>query len=555
MDNALLNLVLFLSRGLLHRQGIDMNSLQAIVQVKLTMDKRRVYMQWKQRQQKENSNRLAFVLLTYALIGIFIGALIITVPSFMVSMIIAHTYFIFMMAMTLVTDFATVLLDTTDNQVILPRPVSSRTLFMARLVHILIYLLQFTIALAILPVAATIFKYGVLTGVGMCFTAMLSVLLAVFFTYLLYLLILRFASEEKVRDIITYFQIGVTIIFTVGLQVLPRIISLVNFDFALHWYSYLLPPVWMAQTLEILYTLHADGLHLLMAVLAIFLPLLLFWVLNRFLAPSFTRKLAAMNTEGANSSRIDPAAAVKKVSSLSGRLSGIFCRSAVEKGAFETTWKITARDKGFRLQFYPSLGYIPVFIFIFVFKNGQHAADTWANLGSTKSFLWFIYLPVFTIANGIMFMSFNENYAASWIYHSLPIERPGELIMGALKALFVKFFIPIYLLLMAICIYVWGIRVVDDFVFGIFNNILCYLCIVSLTDHYLPFSRQPNTQMGTGRFLQAILQMLMIGVLVGLHFLVLRYSWILYALLPFTIAASVLLVRHIQRLPWKKIAV
>ena len=62
--------------------------------------------------------------------------------------IIVHTYIIFMMAMTLVTDFATVLLDTTDNQVILPRPVSSKTLFMARLVHILLYLLQFTIALS-----------------------------------------------------------------------------------------------------------------------------------------------------------------------------------------------------------------------------------------------------------------------------------------------------------------------------------------------------------------------------------------------------------------------
>ena len=65
MDKILLKLVLFLSRGLLRRQGIDMESLHAIVQTKLTMDKRRVYMQWKQRQQKENGNRLGWVLLTY----------------------------------------------------------------------------------------------------------------------------------------------------------------------------------------------------------------------------------------------------------------------------------------------------------------------------------------------------------------------------------------------------------------------------------------------------------------------------------------------------------
>jgi hypothetical protein len=250
MEKILLNLVIYFSRGLLRRQGIDMESLHAIVQTKLMMDKRRVYMQWKPRQQNENRNHLIMVMLVYGLFGVFIGAAIYTIPSFVLGMIIAHTYFIFMMAMTLVSDFSTVLLDTTDNQVILPRPVSSQTLFMARLLHILIYLLQFTISLALVPVVFTAFKYGLLTAIAMCFTALLSVLLAVFFTYLLYLLILRFSNEQKLRDIVTYFQIAVTVIFTVGLQILPRMIHLLNFNFALHWYSYLLPPVWRSSRPE-----------------------------------------------------------------------------------------------------------------------------------------------------------------------------------------------------------------------------------------------------------------------------------------------------------------
>jgi len=518
------------------------------------MDKRRVYMQWKQRQQKEDRNHMIMVLLTYGLLGIFIGALVITVPSFMISMIIAHSYFTFMMAMTLVTDFSTVLLDTTDNQIILPRPVSSKTLFMARLVHILIYLLRFTIALAAVPVAATCYKYGILTGAGMCFTALLSVLLAVFFTYLLYLLILRFSNEEKVKEVITYFQIVMTVMFTVGIQVLPRMMNQLNFSFQPHWYWYLLPPVWMATALEMLYTLRADGLHLAVTGLAVLVPLLLFWVLNRFLAPSFTRKLSVLNTDGVQTKKA-VAGEVKKEQSVSRRLSAFFCSSAVEKGAFETTWKITGRDKGFRMQFYPSLGYIPVFIFIFVFKNGQHAAAAWSTLASTNNYLWFIYIPVFTITTTVMLVSFNENFAASWIYHSLPVERPGELITGALKALFAKYYIPVYLLLMAFCIYIWGPGISGDFLFGIFNNILCFLLLATFSDHYLPFSRQPNTRMQTGRFIQAIVQMVLIGILVGLHYLLLKYHWVMYALLPFTITGCFLLTRRMQHLPWKKIAV
>jgi hypothetical protein len=388
----------------------------------------------------------------------------------------------------------------------------------------------------------------------MCFTALLSVLLAVFFTYLLYLLILRFSNEQKLRDIVTYFQIAVTVIFTVGLQILPRMIHLLNFNFALHWYSYLLPPVWMALALEGLYTLQPTGLHLGMAALAVLLPPLLFWILNRFLAPSFSRKLAAMNTEAVQAKPVTMAVAQKE-RSFSGRISGLFCRSAVEKGAFETTWKITGRDKSFRLQFYPSLGYIPVFIFIFVFKTGEKAAGVWANLGHTENYLWFIYLPVFTIANALIFISFNENYAASWIYHSMPVERPGELITGAVKALFVKYFIPIYLVLLAFCLYIWGIAIVDDFVFGVFNNILCYLLLTTFSDYYLPFSRQPSTQAQTGRFVRAIIQMLLIGALVVLHYLLIKRPLIMYALLPCVIGACFLLARRLLRLPWNKIAV
>jgi hypothetical protein len=468
-------------------------------------------------------------------------------------MIIVHSYIIFMMSMTLITDFASVLLDTTDNQVILPRPVNSKTLFMARLVHILIYLLQFTIALAVVPVGCTFFKFGVLTGLGLCITALLSVLVAVFFTYLLYLFILRFSNEQKVKEIITYFQIVMTVIFTVGLQILPRILNVFNFELHLHWYSYLLPPVWMALALEMLHTLQVDSLHLLMTALSVFLPILLFWILNRFLAPSFARKLSAMNTDGAQSKQ--ELTEVKQGKSVSGVLSGIFCRDKVEQGAFEMTWKMTGRDKSFRLQFYPSLGYIVVFVFIFVFKNGQHMGETWSHLGSTNSYLWFIYLPLFTISNSLLLVSYNENYMASWVYHSLPVEHPGQLITGSAKSLLVKYFIIVYLLLFAICLYVWGIAIADDFLFGFFNNVLCFLLFAYWADHFLPFSRQPNTQQQSGRFVRVMLQLAVVAALVGLHYLLIPHPWIMYALMPFIIGGCFLLLRKLQRLPWRKIAI
>lgn len=365
MEKWLLKMV-HIFDGLFRRQGIDITQLYTIVETKMIMDKRRVYMNWRQSGQTENKNHLLMVLAMYGMFSIFMGAMILFLPSFMLAMIFLHGYIIFMMAMTLITDFSTVLLDTTDNQIILPKPVNGRTLFMARQIHILLYLLQFTVAMCLIPIICVVMKYGMLTGLASVITLLLSVLLAVFVTYFLYLLILRFGNEARAKELVTWFQIAMTIFFAVGYQVIPRFINMSELAdrFELQWYSYLLPPVWMAVALEAVYTLHVDAIHLLMVATAILVPVLLFWLLSKYLAPSFAARLSAINTDVQNDA---PTTAVANKKSFGAFFSRLFTRKTLSKAGFEMAWNITGRDKSFKLQFYPSLGYIFVFIFIFVF--------------------------------------------------------------------------------------------------------------------------------------------------------------------------------------------
>jgi ABC-2 type transport system permease protein len=143
MEKVLLKCIFFFN-GFLARQGVDIDRMISIVQLKMLMDKRRVQMVWRTGQQREeNTNHLRKVLLSYLLFGLFAGLLLLAIPSFLIGMIVVHSYILFMMSMTLITDFSTVLLDTADNQIILSRPVDGRTLFAARMIHILIYILQF----------------------------------------------------------------------------------------------------------------------------------------------------------------------------------------------------------------------------------------------------------------------------------------------------------------------------------------------------------------------------------------------------------------------------
>ena len=102
MDKWILKIVLFCSK-LLVRQGIDFERLKIIAETKLLMDRRRVYMNWRQRQQNENSNPLLITLIIYTAFGLFAGSVVFALPSLVLSMIVIHSYILFMMTMTMIT--------------------------------------------------------------------------------------------------------------------------------------------------------------------------------------------------------------------------------------------------------------------------------------------------------------------------------------------------------------------------------------------------------------------------------------------------------------------
>ncbi|MEO7767917.1 MAG: hypothetical protein ABIS01_10840, partial [Ferruginibacter sp.] len=535
MDKIILKILLRFIQAF-SATGINFEKLTIIAETKILMDRRRTPAAFKQKQQKGQTNPLRMTLIIYFGMGLFIGFTIYSLNSMLLAMVYTHAYLLFMMSMTLVTDFSSVLLDTADTQIILPKPVNSRTLFVARVVHILVYLFQFTIALAIAPIIFTFIKYGWLVGMGLVVTTPLMVAFAVFNTYLLYGLMLRFANEQKIKDIVGYFQIFLTIFFAAGFQIIPRLINFdnTNYSLTLHWYSYFLPPLWMATALEALQQLKFNTIHLLMIGCTIIIPLFTVWLMVKYLAPSFSKKLALLgNVTGTANGKV---AGTKGQKMLSEKLAKLVCTTKTETAGFESVWKITGRDKNFMIKFYPSLAYIAIFSFIFIFKNGKNIMDTWQGLPSTKQFLLLIYLPMLSVSASLSIVSFYDNFAASWIYQSTPLVKPGELISGTLKALLLKFFVPVYMVLCAFAFYIWGLPIVDDFIFGFFNCVLLFVGIANVSDHYLPFSRQQNVKQQTGKIAEAIFQFALIGLLVGAHYLALAISWLPALLVPFSAA-------------------
>lgn len=557
MDKILLKVIYFVLIKFFRGNTVDADQLKIIVHTKLLMDRRRVSFSWKQKKQEDTSNKMLLMLFMYGLFGLMVGLFMISIPDIMFGYIVFHSYILFMMAMTLITDFSSVMLDTTDTQIILPRPVSSTTLFTARMVHILIYILQFTIALGLIPVVVIFARAGLMVGLSSILTLLLSVMLAVFFTYLLYLTLMRFTSEQKVREMITYFQIFMTIFFAIGYQIMPRLVNMVNIQdsFEWQWYSWLLPPVWMATTLDAIGSGQFDLIHNGMMALSVFVPLFLLWLLVKKLAPQFAQKLAASGQDNTDSNKPSLVHNRKRFS-YSRFWSTLITRRVTEEVGFILTWNITGRDKGFKLKAYPSLAYIAIFLFIFVFNSGRDMATHWQEMPNSKNFLWFIYMPLFSVSGLLTFVSFSDSYNAAWIYYSTPFDKPGDLISGSIKALFIKFFVPVYLLLFTFSLYVWGVSIIDDFIVGLFNNSCLFLLTSRLSPQFLPFSVEPNTRQQSGKFVFAIIQMFIVAILVGLHYLAIRFNgWALYVMVIPVIVAIYFLLRYFEKLPWSKVEV
>ena len=65
----------------------------------------------------------------------------------MTGLTMVNTFVMAMMGLMLIGDFTNVLVDTTDNTVLLPRPVGDRTLLAVRTAHIVSYLGALSLAL------------------------------------------------------------------------------------------------------------------------------------------------------------------------------------------------------------------------------------------------------------------------------------------------------------------------------------------------------------------------------------------------------------------------
>jgi hypothetical protein len=521
---------------------VDYEKFRILLWAKLTVDNRQEKSIAPRSSNKKISNSMGMVVFIYAIMGIFAGILLLMMESVFVSMFFVFAIIMVMTAVALISDFTAVLLDTTDNIILLPRPIDSRTLLVARITHIVLYMLLITLSLSMATIVIGTMRFGPFFTVSFLISLVLTVLFVVFVSNVFYLLLMKISTESHFRDIILYFQIFMAAFAMGSYQILPRILGMEqvkNFTFSIQWWTYLLPPAWMAAPVEAAVAKEVNSTNLVLSLMGLFIPVISIFIVIRFLAPGFNRAIGRLGA--GSSSQATAGKKLKESRSLPVIFSKLFAINPIERATFKLTWRISGRDRKFKLKTYPTFGYMMIIIFVLTVFNKGEILQALNSMPLTKKYIIFLYAGCILIPVAILQQRLSDNYEASWIYYGMPCSRPGLIQRGSLKALIVKFGFSLFFPLSIIVLLIWGFHVLDDILLAFLAMIFTSIVVAFTVRKDLPFSRKygvgKEAQKGVAGF-----TMMLLPITLGLIHFGLTYVphslWIALPVLALIIAAA-----------------
>ncbi len=516
--------------------GADNQQLRAILYAKLLMDNRKPLafggnkgVQRKKKKPGKNTS-VRMMLLSLIMGFIYVLPVIITEQDVVLGLTLFYTLFMVFLTFTLITDFSNILIDTKDKYILFARPVSDKTVMLSRLLYIAIYLFRLVVPMSIPAWIIFGILRGWLAAIWFVLPLVLVLFMVLFFVCGMYLFIIRISKPGKFKDVLNYFQIGFSIVFFATWMLSSRMMNpdmikgldLTAFDWA-RW----LPPYWIAAS----YTWIEPGVKAfpytkLLSILAVVVPLFSLYATVKWLAPTFVRKLSDGDAEPASDNNEKVVEGKKqKNNKILYSVLNVFNKDEGSKAGFIITWLQTARSRTFKMKVFPSFAFVPVYFFYILMTGNKSLTDVWANLSDGYSYISLLYMTFFVMLNALNYVTMSEQYKAAWVYYSAPIEKPGAILAGAFKAMWVKYFLPFMIAIAIFVVFIWGPYTILDVVLATVNITLFTVAMMTMSYRLLPFSKKEQIKESGGKSVFRMFGVFfIIGLLGGIHYIITKIS-------------------------------
>jgi len=505
-------------RWFIEKMGADYNQFIRILQLKLTMDNRRMKGLGNKSKQ-ETENALLKQSFAQIMFGIFFATFLLMIKSQFTYYYFAHTFLMAMMAMMIISEFTTILFDTSENVIIQPLPIKGNTISLARNAHVFIYLSLMAFNLSVISIAVAIFKFGIVSALAFSFTIFMNVLFTLFLANMLYLLIMRLASGEKLKNLLMYFQIVIAILFMLAYQFGINMVDkthIQNMILPVYWYTYLVPPAFFSGLIEALSSRIFDQQHLIFTAEALIVPTVAIYLTGKYLTPVFNRKLMDLE-QGDRVSKVKTE--TRHESLLYKIMLAIFVHRQDEKASFKLIWIMSGRERLFKQTLLPAFGYIVIMIIVPFFNKSFNIND----LSQSYRYLLILYTFVFIGASLSGSLLNGNNQHASWVFKTVPLSSPACYFKGFIKAAFARFFIPFYAVLAVIVCSIWGIKILPDVIIALLAIYLFTIVFYYYQNANFPFAVEKIASQGGAAFFKIMSLMIIAAILGFSHYFLLKW--------------------------------
>lgn len=532
--------------------GVDYKIMRKILQIKLIMDCRRVpTIMTSHKKDDEDKNFLVSSLISYVLVGLVAMVIVISSLSLFVKMSFCLGMILFMITTTMISDFSSVLLDVKDKNILQCRPIDSKTINTAKAIHIFIYIFIITMATAGPSIIAGTIKHGIIFFIIFFFVLLLSSVFIIFVTSLMYSLILNFFDGEKLKDIINYVQIMLTIVLIIGYQFVGRMFNVSQYDVVLtpKWWIYFLPPSWFAAPFQLFVEKDFGNHYIYLSLLGIIIPIISFIVYTKVIIPYFEKNLSKLNNNSTGKNRF---AEIRE--RLQWMIGKILCFNKMENIFFRFTQKMILNERKLKLRIYPNASLAAVMPLIIIFRTFSHNrtfSEVIGEIARSKSY-FSIYMSILLLSNLIIMIKTSEKYGGAWIYRVLPIEEPSPIYRGAFKAFLVQYIIPAYLVPSIVFLVICGPKIFIDMAVMLLNLILVSSIIFKISSRELPFSMDFN-HIKSSNIMALIISLVYCGLSIALHMFLKPVANALLVYSGVLIIAIILLWTMGMKVKWKDV--
>src|SRR5699024_7503154 len=403
----------------------------------------------------------------------------------------------------------------------------------AKIVHVLIYISMLVGAFTAIPIFFMLFVQGIRFTLLFLVLLIFFTLFIVALTSLIYILVLQVFDGEKLKNMINYIQIILSVAIIIGYQLVINVFNVVGteVEYAFHWWHVLIPPMWFAAPFDILFNGNLEAGILVLSSLAIVIPLLAITLYYIFV-PAFEQNLEKLLYK--------KGAAQRKKYPIRTFLVNILCTAKEEK-YFIFAYQIMGKEREFKLKVFPSLGMAMVFPFIFLFIFLQDSSLE--ALRGGHSYLYMYFLNIFIIVT-VHMLQFSSQYRGAWIFAITGDESTKLMYSAAIKAFLVKLYVPVIFLVGVVfsLLFSWSIwlDILLLFLSAILLSVMAYGITIS---RRYPFSDAFETVKEGGYTAKSILLMLLTTPFLLVHYL--------SALLPYGKITWLILLSVITLLVWK----